>query len=196
MIVRCPHCGLDMEAPPEGVGRRVRCPGCRQAFVCRVPRATLVDGPPETEGLVLEDEVSLASSPPAAQAPPAPARPEDALAELGKARPKSEVKPNPRQWYVMVEGMAAVALTFQELAARAAEGKVRPKDKIYYAPKDLTIAAREIPGLFPDLDARRPAAEAASRAGAPAHGSPEAEARAAEALARLQGPDRKRNGGR
>ena len=72
------------------------------------------------------------------------------------AEKKPKPKPNPRQWYVIIDGVAAVALTYKELVVRAGERRIKPKDRIYYAPKDATLHARDIHGLFPDIDAKRP----------------------------------------
>ncbi len=96
MIVRCRHCGLDVEAPPGSLDQLLRCPSCDETFRCEIPRAEIVDG------------------------------------------------------------VAAVALTYKELVVRAGERRIKPKDRIYYAPKDATLHARDIPGLFPDIDAKRP----------------------------------------
>ncbi len=205
MIVRCRHCGRDVEAPPDAAGRRLRCPECGKTFLCRLPRATVVDDqtPPDVpESLLLEEEVAEEAppqEPPTAPAdevaaaldsPEAPRSSEDALARLGEAVPKTEVRESPRQWYVIIDGVAAVALTYGELVARAGEGKIKPRNKIYYAPKDLTVPARDIPGLFPQEDAKR--AERAARGKAPAR--TRAAQDIADALRQLEGqgkpPDR------
>ena len=74
----------------------------------------------------------------------------------------------------MVGGVAAVALTYQELVARAAKDEIKPRSKIYYAPAGLTVPAQDIPGLFPQqhekrkkkgkvkVSSRRPSASASS----------------------------------
>ncbi len=176
MFVRCTHCGLDLEAPPGGLGRRLRCPGCGGTFICRLPRATFADdltAEPVDDALVLDDELpdrppGPVQAPEAPEAPPeevgeAPAAVAEALAELDQSRPEPVVKESPRQWHVVIEGVPAVALTYPELVSRAAAGKIKARTKIYYAPKQLTVSARDIPGLFPAEDAKR--AEADRRAG-------------------------------
>jgi len=168
MRIRCGNCGLDVEIPPGSDGRTFRCPHCGDTFICRVPEAIPVDAPPapppgnevlelldeiDDEPVELTDELDDASALAEAAAARLPAH--AVLAELGAAAPKREVRENPRQWFVMIGGVAAVALTYEELAAKAAAGAVKPKDKIHYAPKDVTVAARDVPGLFPAEDARR-----------------------------------------
>jgi len=145
---------------------------------------------PEPEDrLVLDDEVDeeirLADDPDL-DVPEPPVVESDPIAALSRAettQPKRRTKPNPKQWYVIVDGVAAVALTYQELVARASKGLIRPKDKIYYAPKDATLSAGDIPGLYPELDAKRPKPKAPPRARGPL--AAEAGA-AAEALAGLE----------
>lgn len=101
---------------------------------------------------------------------------DEALAEMRSAAgPKRIVKENPHQWYVMVAGVAAVALTYRELVAKAAKDEIKPKSKIYYAPAGLTVPAQDIPGLFPQqyekrkkkgkvkVSSRRPSAKASSK---------------------------------
>ena len=181
MIVRCRYCGLDVEAPPGSLGQLLRCPSCEETFRCEIPVASIVDEPapppppaPEPEDrLVLDDEVDeeirLADDPLLAPPDPPPVTddPIAALIRAEAAEPKPRTRPNPRQWYVIVDGVAAVALTYKELVARAGKGLIRPKDKIYYAPKDATISAGDIPGLYPELDAKRPKPQAPPRARGP-----------------------------
>ena len=169
----------------------LRCPNCEKTFLCEIPKATVVgESPAAPESILLEDELPQPPQPvpPADQAPPPlperndspAASPEEALAEMGDvAAPKPKPRENPRQWCVVVDGVAAVALTYRELVGRAREGKIKPKTKIYFAPKEATILARDIPGLFPEEDARR--AEQAARA-RPALGSSASSAAAAAAL--------------
>lgn len=165
MRIRCHNCGLDVEVPPGSDGMTFRCPHCGDTFVCQLPQAIPVDAPPpgnevlelldeaDDEPVELTDEVDDESALAEAAAARLPAH--AVLAELGAAAPKRDVRENPRQWFVMIGGVAAVALTYEELAAKAAAGAIKPKDKIHYAPKDVTVSAREVPGLFPAEDARR-----------------------------------------
>jgi hypothetical protein len=165
----------------------LRCPNCEKTFLCEIPKATVVgESPAAPESIILEDELPQ-PVPQADQAPPplperndSPAASlEEALAEMGgDAEPRPKPRENPRQWCVVVDGVAAVALTYRELVARAREGKIKRKTKIYFAPKEVTIPARDIPGLFPEEDARR--AEQAARK-RPASGSSAASAAAAAA---------------
>lgn len=160
--IRCEQCELDMEVPSGSVGKKLKCPGCGRIFVCRLPKAIVPDAPavaaPSDELAVLEDVVE---TPPDAAAELARASagtkqaPDDALAELDRSGPRRRVRPNRRHWHVIVAGVPAVALTYDQLIQMAAAGQVKPKTKIYYSPKDVTIPARDIPGLFPALDAER-----------------------------------------
>lgn len=179
MRIRCEQCGLDMEVPADSVGRKLKCPGCKLVFVCRLPRAIVVDDASlaADDDLVLLDEVidepiapleALAAEPAEPSPPPAPqASADEALAEMSQAAPRQVTRENPRQWHVIVGGVRAVALTYPELVAKAARGDLKPKTKIYYAPEDLTISARDIPGLFAEIDAERQqqAAKSAPRRG-------------------------------
>jgi hypothetical protein len=161
--VRCEQCELDMEVPSGSVGKKLKCPGCGRIFVCQLPKAIVLDAPPvaapSEEPVVLEEEVVVA--PPDAAAELAEASSgtkqaaDDALAELDRSAPKRRVRPNRRHWHLIVHGVAAVALTYDQLVRRAAAGEIKPKTKIYYSPKDVTIPARDIPGLFPAIDAER-----------------------------------------
>ena len=198
MNVRCEHCGLDIEAPPDSVGKALRCPACGKTFICRLPRAIVVgdqaDQEPDDE-LILLDEVIEAEEGPLDTAKDEPVETvgedgespleavaeasvisaDEALAKMGAAAPKRIVKENPHQWYIMVAGVAAVALTYQELVARAAREEIKPRSKIYYAPAGLTVPAQDIPGLFPEqyekrkkkgkvkVSPRRPSARASSK---------------------------------
>ena len=159
---------MDMDVPPGSEGKPVRCPDCGGVFTSRLPVAEVVEAVPlEPEGeMLLTDEVFDAA--PAAFEPidemdeeelgaldEAAESIADILARAVRDRPKRLVKENPRQWCVMVGGVAAVALTFEELRDRAASGQLKPRTKILYAPKDVTVRARDIPGLFGDADAGR-----------------------------------------
>jgi hypothetical protein len=43
MICTCPACQKDMEAPDEALGRRIRCPYCREVFPARLAAADVVE---------------------------------------------------------------------------------------------------------------------------------------------------------
>jgi hypothetical protein len=45
-IVVCPHCGAQLQAPPELVGKQVTCSWCRQVVVAQVPIAFPTDAAP------------------------------------------------------------------------------------------------------------------------------------------------------
>lgn len=163
MRIRCQQCGLDMDVPPRTEGSRLRCPECQFEFICVLPRAIEVDQPPAGgEEIVLVDEVAPArpADAPDPAAPPADS-PADALAAAAARsadEPPTKIpRESPRKWYVMVAGAAAVALTYQELRQRAAAGLITPRTKLWYAPKDVHLSARDVPGLFPEIDAQRPA---------------------------------------
>ena len=170
MRIRCGQCGLDMEVPPDCEGKKLRCPGCGLAFVCQVPKAIVLDEPPPAEAdeeLILVEEVEQPPDPLGALKAAAdgsgpaevPAEPkasvDEALAEMHQPAPKPIVRENSRPWHVFVGGVPAVALTYQELVQRAAAGEITPKTKIRYAPEGLTIPARDISGLFAEIDAQR-----------------------------------------
>ncbi|OPX21669.1 MAG: hypothetical protein B1H04_06245 [Planctomycetales bacterium 4484_123] len=208
MHVRCEHCGLDMEAPSGSVGKKIRCPQCFGIFVCRLPEAEVVreDGRAQgepAEELVLEEELpeplsddqaielteglEVADEPPVEPEVPAEAAsPEEVLSDLGAGQPKRVVVENPRHWYVLVGGVAAVALTYDELKARAAAGVVKPKTRIYYAPKDVTLRARDVPGLFAEQGQPGQAGRVSPRPTRPSGGQVAAEAsEVADALSSL-----------
>jgi len=164
---------MDMEAPAGSEGRNLRCPGCGGVFAWRLPVAEIVETDPDDPRgeVLLSDEIS--DPEPAASGPTEELEEEeegeeveaieDVLARAAEDKPKRIVEENPRQWYVMVGGVAAVALTFEELQQRAGGGQVKPKTRIFYARKGVTVRARDIPGLFPDEGARR--AEKAEKEG-------------------------------
>lgn len=137
MRIRCQQCGLDMDVPPRTEGSRLRCPECQFEFICALPRAIEPDQSPAagSEEIVLVEEVDAAGS--------------------ADRAPAKVARENPRKWYVMVGGAAAVALTYQELRHRAAAGQITPRTKLWYAPKDVHLSARDVPGLFPEIDAQR-----------------------------------------
>lgn len=197
MHVRCQQCGVDMEVPPRTEGKQLRCPECGFEFICELPRAILVgrdDAAGTPEEIVLIDEVD-----PAAGQPPAPAddavvelsmesaladetpSADEALAEMSPEKKDYILKDNPRQWHVLVGGVAAVALTYAQLKQRAAAGEIKPRTKLWYAPKDLTVSARDIPGLFGDRAAAPAEPSAPEAAEAPEVTDAEAKA-LAEAL--------------
>lgn len=167
MHIRCEQCELDMEVPPGAVGKTLRCPACGGTFTCRLPTAQVVEDEPQElvlsdevepveEVIELAEEVEPESDEDADAMDLTDAAPADAALDvMSRRQPKKIIKENPRQWYVMLGGVAAVALTYEELKAKAAAGKIRPKDKIHYAPRELTLQAREVPGLFPEQDAKR-----------------------------------------
>ncbi len=198
MHIRCEQCGVDMEVPPRTEGKKLRCPECGLEFICRLPQAIVLDeggiAPPDTAEVVLADEsefvlaeeVSLPAGDETGEEAPDSALDQMAAAAgqageipLGLTTRKSDyiVKPSPRQWHVMIGGAAAVALTYQELKDRAAAGEITPRDKVWYAPKDVTISVSDLPGLFPAHDAKRAEAEKARRPVIPA-GPPDPEAAA------------------
>jgi len=176
MHVRCTHCGLDVEAPDGSLGKSLRCPKCSGIFECALPTAAVVVEEDEPTGpaeeLLLEDEVPAEPAEgepmelsdeldegPTLEDLSRAVTPSDALSHLSGDRPKQVMKESPRQWYILVSGVAAVAMTYEDLKRKARIAAIKPKTKIYYAPEDLTIAARAIPGLFPAEDAKK--AEAA-----------------------------------
>jgi hypothetical protein len=161
---------LDEVAPPEGsqrpegviVLKEVVEPGDER--IGRGPEAGgagsgEADGPASRPGATPLDAMAAAAAKRSERLPP-----EQVLARMGGQAPEKAVREDPRQWHVIVGGVPAVALTFEELVRQAAAGQVKPRSRVYYAPQGLTLSAREIPGLFPDLDAkRRQEAKAASR---------------------------------
>ena len=170
MRIRCEQCGLDMEVAPDSVGKKLKCPECMLVFVCQVPRAIVVDEQGQDGDLVVLDELIEEPAGPTASA-------DEALARMSRAAPKQVLRESPRQWHIIIGGVPAVALTYRELVQRAAEGEVKPKTRIYYAPKNLTMPARDIPGLFADIDAKR------RQAGKPKPVRPLTQAEKAEAAA-------------
>ncbi len=64
MICTCPACQKDMEAPDEALGRRIRCPYCREVFPARLASADVVkpeeqpDAPSDVEILEKYSEQS------------------------------------------------------------------------------------------------------------------------------------------
>jgi hypothetical protein len=167
MRIRCDYCLIDLQAPSNAIGKTIRCPACGRSFPCRLPTAIVDDTAPDQPGeseVVLEEVVQEA--PPelafAGAVEPEPVIdfipaevpvPDDALAMLDK--PKPVMKESSRQWHVIVAGVPAVALTLAELKERVAEGLVKPRHKIYFAPQDVTLPARDVPGLFPELARKR-----------------------------------------
>ena len=169
MRIRCQQCGLDMDVPPRTEGSRLRCPECQFEFICALPRAIEVEQPAAgSDEIILVEEVDAAGPADAADADTRPAESpgdalaaaarsaDEALAEMHGDAPAEVVRESPRKWYVMVGGAAAVALTYRELKQRAATGKITPRTKLWYAPKDVHLSARDVPGLFPEIDAERP----------------------------------------
>ena len=203
MRVRCIHCGLDLDVPPNSEGKTLCCPDCRKTFICRLPRAIVVDEAPPPRArpisplgeLLLADEVEepeevLELEEEAESLEPADLGPAGAaLAALGESAPRREVQENPRTWYVMVAGVAAVAMAWKDLVEKARSGEIKPKDRIYYAPKDVTMHARDVPGLFPEADARRAKAEPVEPPTRPTTKAAGADTDAAtDALSRLGAP--------
>jgi hypothetical protein len=192
-----------LEVAPATVGRKLRCPDCGEEFICRLPKAIVVDGQPRSEELVvLADELDASADELAALSeameagpplePPAPAKPD--TGPRPKRAPDREpparlARDGPRQWHVVVGGVPAVALSYGQLVRRAAWGEIKPKTKIYYAPKDLTLSAGDIPGLFAEIDARRANAGEARPAESLKGVSPAAAA-LADALGSLGSPGR------
>ncbi|MCY2924590.1 MAG: hypothetical protein NT031_03995, partial [Planctomycetota bacterium] len=43
MIIHCPQCSRDIEAPNTALGKRVQCPLCGQAFTATLPRAVVME---------------------------------------------------------------------------------------------------------------------------------------------------------
>jgi hypothetical protein len=103
--VPCPQCGTVLKAPPEAVGRRVKCKKCEARFVIPAPGAAPVAPPPDIVGdsQMLSAVESLPAVPaqlfafdsgpkPALDAAPAPANPfgfddGDAVVSVGKSKP-------------------------------------------------------------------------------------------------------------
>jgi hypothetical protein len=192
MKVQCKICGIHLEAPPGCEGRKLRCPECGGVFVASIPRAALADEPahtpPADEPVLLEDVVQTE---PLAPSPPEPPEeepielteeagtPADVLAKMGQGKPQQLVRPSARQWHVLVAGVPAVALTYPELRRKAAAGEIKPRTKVHYVPRDLTMRAGDVPGLFPEAKPRppvRPAPPVRTRRAAPRAGASDADA--------------------
>ena len=159
MRIRCEQCGLDMDVPPQTEGRKLRCPECEFEFICALPRAIEVDQSSAAAGgeeILLAEEADAQPADSSEEAIAAAARSaEEALAEMHGEEPAEVARESPRKWYVMVGGAAAVALSYRELKERAAAGRITPRTKLWYAPKDVHLSARDVPGLFPEIDAQR-----------------------------------------
>ena len=177
MHIRCRDCGVDMAVPARAEGKRLRCPECGREFICELPQGIILDEPAgNDEEIVLIDELTGAAAPesefplaeevidPLEWASPETPLAEEALADMAPAKPDYIVKENPRRWHVMVGGIDAVALTWEQLKQRAAAGDIRPRTELWYAPKDITLQARDLPGLFGPAEPAPVAAEAEAEA--------------------------------
>ena len=85
MRVRCRHCDIDLEVPADAEGRTIRCPSCRETFVCEIPQAVVVD--PESPPAGNEGELLLSE-----ELPPA----DDALELTEEAPPEAAAPPDDR----------------------------------------------------------------------------------------------------
>jgi hypothetical protein len=52
VIIRCPNCGMELEAPSDLIGRAALCPGCQVPFVVRPIDATPTEASPRTNDVV------------------------------------------------------------------------------------------------------------------------------------------------
>ncbi len=57
VIIRCPNCGMELEAPSDLIGRAALCPGCQVPFVVRP-----IDAPPTETSPRTNDVVSTAAT--------------------------------------------------------------------------------------------------------------------------------------
>ncbi len=71
------------------------------------------------------------------------------LAPASFAEPAEEVTASSHPWYVIISGVPVAAMTFAQLRRKALQGTIRPRDKLYYAPKNAHLRAIDVPGLFP-----------------------------------------------
>jgi hypothetical protein len=63
--------------------------------------------------------------------------------------PQEEVTACSHPWYVIIAGVPVAAMTFAQLRRKAMQGTIRPRDRLYYAPKNAHLRAIDLPGIFP-----------------------------------------------
>ncbi|HAN97269.1 MAG TPA: hypothetical protein DCQ98_07480 [Planctomycetaceae bacterium] len=80
VIIRCPNCGMELEAPSDLIGRAALCPGCQVPFVVRPIDANETEAAPRTG-----DVVSSAA---------APQKRADEIGSRGEQRERSAGRPS------------------------------------------------------------------------------------------------------
>src|SRR5262245_39649584 len=98
--VFCEHCRRELKLPEEAIGKRGRCPACRNVFVAALPTATPVDAP---SGEPLEGEAAFA----------------EAVAEVDEKRTKK-----PRKVRPAAQGFLRFTVLLTALVGAAACGAV------------------------------------------------------------------------
>lgn len=69
MIIRCPSCHHDMEAPDSAIGKKVKCPTCTAAFTAELPKAQVIDDA-RLDGEAVGHVLQAAPPPPPLEPPP------------------------------------------------------------------------------------------------------------------------------
>jgi hypothetical protein len=87
MIVICPDCGGQSEAPDGSQGKRLQCPSCNSVFTAAFPKATVLDSePPSTPPNAPVEELQ----PPAPPKKPGPVRPIEQESTVNGIAPHTE----------------------------------------------------------------------------------------------------------
>jgi hypothetical protein len=63
---------------------------------------------------------------------------------------------------VIIAGVPVAAMNFAQLRRKAQQGTIRPRDRLYYAPKNVQLRAIDVPGLFPAAMLRKKASRLAN----------------------------------
>ena len=166
MIITCPNCCHELEAPDTAVGKRLRCPVCQGVFQAQLPRAQVLDDEPQTADVTILDELPAADYEPVA---PAEADPLDDLARtleaggerdvlgdadilfeepVASAPPRPTPSPEGKGWYILTDtGWEEMPLTTEEVYRRCQSGNLEGQTRLFHARRGVVVRVEKLVAL-------------------------------------------------
>lgn len=134
--ISCPLCESEFTVPEHLLGKRLRCPMCREMFQSTSrTEIQLANTPPKNEPVKAPDEPKKAEVP-----PPLP-RDADASAAFQTA--------NSPQWYYQIGDERYGPVTMVALRELARHGGIHPIDLLWKSGMPTALPASRVDGVFP-----------------------------------------------
>ena len=134
--IPCPHCDSEFTVPTHLLGRRLRCPMCREMFL-----SSNFEEPQQPEHIVAPPVQTTQAQQPESNSPPESSDDDNAAAAFFTV--------NVPQWYYQIGDERYGPVTMVALRELARQGGIHPIDLLWKKGMPSAIPASRVDGIFP-----------------------------------------------